>query len=452
MTSIRPAVTEPKGWLFPTAREFYLDNGAQVWAFDLPGQHVVSVDVVMDLPASCEPAELEGLGTIVARTSDEGSTKHPGAELAEAVESLGAEYGSSARMSSTVAQIDVPATRLHPALDLLAEIIWNPSHNEADIERHIGLRLAEIDQAKVHPGALVQLGMQRALLDQNTRIGRPTAGLPATIAAITRNDVVRYHQRWWRPDGATIIVAGSLPKNIEEIIAASFGAWEPGGRRPLHARTKTNTDAEKLIVIDRPDAVQADIRIGMIGPDRHHPDWAALQIAACALGGSFSSRLNTILREEKGYTYGAHASFHAYRDAGLFTMQTSCRTEVAADAVVEALRIADLSAKPFATEEITDARNYLLGIAPLTFATADAIADQASAMAAVGMSPLWLNAHQDRIATVTEAEATQAFTNQVCPDDLTTVICGAAEELVPALQAQGLNPTVWDSQPLFERS
>lgn len=450
MPAKRPAVGDPQGWLFPTAHEFVLDNGARVWAFDLPGQHVVSVDVVMDLPASCEPGELEGLGTIVARTSDEGSTRHPGAGLAEAVESLGAVYGASARMSSTVAQIDVPGTRLSPALDLLAEIIWNPSHDLADVQRHIDLRLAEIDQARVHPGALVQLGLQRALLDPTTRIGRPTAGLPGTVSAITQPDVVRYHQRWWRPDGATIIVAGSLGDDIADLVAASLEAWEPGGRRPLHARTHANPATGQVIVIDRPEAVQADIRIGMVGPDRHHPQWAALEIAGCALGGSFSSRLNTVLREEKGYTYGAHAGFHPYRDAGMFIMQTSCRTEVAADAVLEALRIADVAAAPFTTAEIVDARNYLLGIAPLTFATADAIADQASAMAAAGMSPLWINAHQARLATVGPEEATGAFIDQVDPAALTTVICGDADQLVPALNARGLITTVWASEDLFE--
>lgn len=452
MPATRPAVADPNGWQFPTAREFTLDNGARVWAFDLPGQHVVSVDVVMDLPASCEPEDLEGLGTIVARTSDEGSTLHPGSALAEAVESLGAVYGAYARMSSTVAQIDVPATRLSPALDLLAEIIWNPSHDPADVDRHIDLRLAEIDQARVHPGSLVQLGLQRALLDPGSRIGRPTAGLPGTVESITREDVVRYHQRWWRPDGATIIVAGSLSDDIADVVAESMGAWEPGGRRPLHQRTRANRATGQVIVIDRPEAVQADIRIGMVGPDRNDPQWAALDVAACALGGSFSSRLNTVLREEKGYTYGAHASFHPYRDGGMFVMQTSCRTEVAADAVMEALRIADLAAAPFTEAEITDARNYLLGIAPLTFATADAIADQASAMAGAGMSPLWINAHQARIATIRADEASQAFIDRVDPSALTTVICGDAEQLVPALNARGLITTVWDSEDLFARA
>ncbi len=446
----RPEIGTPRGWFFPDAHEFPLDNGAHVWIHDLPGQHVVSVAVVLDLPASCEPSRMEGLGMIVARTSDEGTLQYPGHQLAEAVESLGAVYGASARMSSTIVQLEVPSAKLAPALDLLAEIIWNPAHEACDIERHLALRTAEIDQARIHPGSLVQLGLQRALLASATRIGRPLGGLPETVRAITREEVIRYHQRWWRPDGATIIVAGSLPPNIDDLVAASFAGWEPGGRRALHQLTQPATPRPHAIVIDRPEAVQADIRIGAPGPDRHDPDWAALEVAACALGGSFSSRLNTVLREEKGYTYGAHASFHPYRNRGSFVIQTSCRTEVTADVVTEALRIADLTAAPLTSTEIIDARNYLLGIAPLHFATAGAIAGQSADMASAGLPTLWLNSHQQRVAAVDADAATESFTKVIDSGQLTTVICGDAEQLVPALTAKGLAPVVWSSEKLFE--
>ena len=175
----RPGVAEATAWSFPEPRQLLLNNGARVWLYELPSQHVVSCQVVLGIPLSCEPTDREGVATIAVRASDEGSHDHPGAQLAELVEDLGAIYGGAAGQGSTVCRLEVPSNRLAPALDLLAEIITQPAFASADVDRLVALRLAEIEQSMVRSAALVQLATQRAIYDPSFK----TRALEIMLAA-----------------------------------------------------------------------------------------------------------------------------------------------------------------------------------------------------------------------------------------------------------------------------
>lgn len=438
MITTRPAVGPARGWDFPQPRELWLNNGLRVWLFDLAGQHLISAQIILDAPLSCEPAGLEGVATIAVRGSDEGSLNYPGHRLAEAIEDIGATYGGSARLSATVCQLEVPGTRLAPALRLLGEIVQHPSYDPTDVARHVALRVAEIEQTMAHSTALAQLGFQRAIFDPNSRAGRPSAGQLATVKQIGRDDVASFHDRWWRPSGATLVLAGDLPPQVAAWAEEAFGQWTPVGAAPAVENIRPNPTAPVIWLIDRPDAVQTDLMIGSFAPGREDPRWAGLEVGACAMGGSFGSRLNQVLREERGYTYGAHAAFRALRQHGSFVMQASCRTEVAAEATATALDLLDVSGAEFTAAEIADARTYLLGIAPLHFQTADAIADQASVLASVGLPASWPIHNQTQLTAVTAETASAAFSEVVRPESLSIVMCGDAAQLSDDLAARGL--------------
>jgi predicted Zn-dependent peptidase len=437
-SSVRPQVRPAHVWTLQSPTETRLDNGARLWLYQLPGQYVISAQVVMDAPLSCEPAAVEGCATIAVRSSDEGSMLHPGSRLAEAVEDIGAIYAGTARQSSTVARMEVPVSQLAAALRLLAETVTQPAYEKADVDRHRDLRLAEIEQTLARSSALAQIGFQNAVFDAGCRVGRPAAGRISTVEAITRDDVIAFHDRWWRPDGATIILAGELPPDAAQLVDAAFGSWTPGNQRAAHEQTLANPAAPVVWVIDRPGSVQADLRIGGFGPDRRDPQWAALQVASCAIGGAFGSRLNRVLREELGYTYGAHAGFRPLRSHGSFVVQTSCRTEVAAPAARAAIDLLNVTDEPFTATEALDARTFLLGIAPLRFQTADAIADEASVLAGTGLPASWFNDQQAQIAAVSADQASAAFSAAVRPERLSVVLCGDADQLLTGLEAQGL--------------
>lgn len=434
----RPGIAATTPWRFPEPVVRQLGNGMATWAFHLPGQHVVSALLVLDVPLSAEPRDAEGIAAVTVNASDEGSLVHPGEELLDLMESAGAAYDASAGPSATVLGIDVPAPRLHQALPLLAEVARCPEHADADVERHLALRLAELEQLRISPPSLASLGLRQVLFDDSARAGRPQGGRAETLAAITPEMVRGFRARQWRPDGAVLVLAGELDDDVDAQVEALFGDWQPTGERAAHGVDLPAAAGTSGVVhlVDVPGAVQAEVRVGGIGVDRTSSDFAPLQVAANAIGGSFGSRLNTVLREEKGYTYGAHLSVHPGRLSGTWGLSTSVRTEVCADALADALAILAL-AEDLSADEVRDAVNNQLGIAPLRYDTAGAIASQAASLAAAGWGAEYVNLHFGRVAEVTPATATAAARRHLSLERARIVVAGDAAALRPQLEHAG---------------
>lgn len=439
----RPETTAATPWNFPQPTERSLPNGLRVWRFDLPGQHVVTATLVLDIPLSLEIPELEGIATIALRTSDEGTEQHPGQSLVDALESSGAAFDGGASASATICSVDVPSTRLESALPLFAEIVRSPRYDQTDVERHVALRLAELEQTMVNPPSLAALAVRRVLFDASSRESRPQGGLAATVSAVTPDLVQGFHHRHWRPDGATLVLAGDLPEGADELVDSAFGDWGSVSGAALHviptpAGVPTHSPDGRRIVhlLDVPGAVQTEIRVSGIGVDRTSLDFAPLQVAATAMGGSFGSRLNTVLREEKGFTYGVHFAVSPARLSGTWAVSASVRTEVTTEALDETLRIMALD-EDFTPDEIADAVNQQMGIAPLRYDTAGAIASQAATLAASGWEPDFVNLHLTRVGQVGAASASEAYRGIVRQDNQHVVLVGDADSLCPQLEAAG---------------
>lgn len=440
----RPQVRPAETWLYPQPRTRTLDNGLQVWLFDLPGQHVVSVELVLDVPLSLEPPELEGVATMALRCSDEGTPAHPGETLVEALESCGAAYQGQAAASATICSLDVPSTRLAQALPLFAEIVRAPSLETSDVERHVALRLAEIEQQLVNPGSLAALAVRRLLFEDDQRESRPQGGRAATVRRVETTAVHDFHRRWWRPAGATLVVAGDLGEDVDAVVDACFADWQGAEPRAQHtvalpaAPEALDEQGRRVVhLVDSPGTVQAEIRVTGLGVDRSNPNFGPLQVAATAMGGAFGSRLNLLLREERGYTYGAHFSVAPARMGGTWAVSTSVRNECAVEALGDTLACLQLDEDGFGIDEVADAVSYQVGIAPLRYDTAGAIAAQAATLAAAGWGPDFVNLHFARLAKVTPGSATSAYRSVVAPDRMHVVMVADAEALAPGLERAG---------------
>ena len=433
---IRPDVAPPAPWSFPVPERAALANGLDVLLFHRPGQHVISAGLVLDLPLGVEPRGLEGVATLALRCLDEGTHTHPGLSFSEALESEGAALAASAGLSATQVFLDVPARRLERALPLLAEAVIEPTLAAADVERHRDLRLAEIEQARANSAQRAGLEFRRATIDPASRAARAAGGEADSVAAITPGDVRRFHATHYGPGPWTLILAGDFAADPLPAIEAAFGGWSVA--TPAVAHERPAAAPPRLLVIDRPGAVQADVRIGRLGIGRGDPRWAALQIGTFALGGAFLSRLNKVLREERGYTYGVHVVNQPFREGGLSTLQGSFRTEVTGAAVAEALALLDVTSAPFTPSEISDAIAYAVGVAPLRYATASGVTEQVAGLAAAGLGPEYVDGYTQALRGVTPETATAAVGELLPPSGLTVVIVGDAAVLVEDLARAGV--------------
>jgi zinc protease len=432
----RPRIAPAAVWAFPAPTRARLSNGIEVMIFDLPGQHVISTHLVLDSPLNAERRDIEGVATICARTLDEGTLRHNGEEFAELLETEGAGFGVDLSLSGVQIILDVPASHLDRALELFAEAAMEPSLADRDVNRHVQLRLAEIEQAQANSSQAASIAFRAAVFEETKRASRMNGGEPETVSQVTQDVVEAFHRDHFGPTGATLVIAGDFVEDPVDVAERCLGSWRNEHQRRIVAEEPTPAHARAML-IDRPGAVQADIRYGSFGIDRLDPRWAPISIASYAMGGAFLSRLNAVLREEKGYTYGVRMNFSPLRTGGSFAVQGSFRTEVLVDALAITREMIKVDGVPFTNQEVTDAIAFFTGVSPLRYATADGVADQAATQCLAGLPDDYVDRSLAQLRSVTPEAATEAYRSVVHPEDLTLVVVGDAERLAEPLRASG---------------
>ncbi len=432
----RPEVGAPPRWRFGEPDRVWLDNGLQVLVCHRRGQYVASLCLSLDIPLDGEPDGLEGVATITQRCLDEGTLQHPGSSFAEALEDIGAVLDGSVSYSASQLYADVPVAKLAQALALIAEAIRSPQLDATEIERHCELRLAEIEQTKASSARTAQLAFRRACIPSRFRASRMAGGTEDSVSAITPAAVHAFHERHYRPEGATLIITGDLDHGVFAAAEAAFGDWVvPGTLAEVH-RSPTRRLPHRWL-IDRPGAVQADVRLGAFGIDRTDARWADVQVATHVVGGAFLSRLNRVLREERGFTYGVHLVNQPMRDGGLLAVQGSFRTEVVAEAISIAANLINLTEAPITEAEVAEAVSYHLGSAPLRYSTAQGVTQHLAALKAAGLTAEFIDANALALTQVTPTSATGALAELLPADRLSLVVVGDAAALRGPLAEAG---------------
>lgn len=433
----RPEVSAASPWTFPDSHHEQLDSGLRVVRVPIPGQQVVTVELGLDVPLTAEEPTQLGVASLVLTSSDEGTQKHPGAELAEAIESIGASYDGACGLTSSSVSIEVPRRHLDQALELLAEIITSSALADADVLRQMAQARAQLAQAAQNGPSLAGLAVSREVWPLGDRASRPIGGTATTLDAITPDDVRAFRDATWLPAGGVIVLAGD---GVDQVDLGAFSQWT-GARAGEAGKVRwdqlRNDGPTRVLLVDRPDAVQADVRIQTRVPGRQDPRWAALKVACGVLGGTFGSRLNTVLREQKGWSYGVSAMARALRDGGLVTVGGAFRAEVAAQAVRTALDLVDPASARLEEAEVRDARNHAVGVAPLQYDTAGAVASQVTTLEMAGLTGEWVDQLMADTAAVTADRANRAW-HELLPASAWRVgIAGPAATLGPALEEAG---------------
>lgn len=434
----RPPVGPPAPWSFPAPVLGRLVNGVRIVAFDVPGAALGAVSVVVDAPLADEPAAREGVATIVANTLDEGTAARTGEQFSDEVALLGADYGASVGRSATVLTLDVAAAELPAGLALVAEALTTPAFPDAEVSRHVALRLAGIAQQDSVASHRASRALAAACFAPSERASRPGGGTAATVAPVTRTDVAEWYAAAFTPRRTTVVVAADLAGTDPlDLVDRALGSWEAGSAGPSPEPVAPASVAASVTVLDRPGSVQSALALGLAGPDRSAPDWPSLLVAAHALGGGISSRLMQSLREDLGYTYGIGARFAPFRAGGQFVVSTAVDTATTGPAldqiraVVDAFRSGGLRA-----DERDDAVDFYLGASPLRFQTARALVDQAAGLLADGLPADWLNVLRAALPAVTAEGAAEAFAAAV--PELAVVVVGDAETVADPVRALGL--------------
>jgi zinc protease len=439
--SARPAPGQPRKYEFPHFERTVLKSGLQVITVDVPNRPLVSANLLIRRGAADEPADLAGATIMTARAMSEGTKRYPGVELIEAGERLGATLHVDASWDAFTVAVEVAASRLGAALELLAELVENPTFPEPDVARLREERLNDLLQVKADPRRRVDQAFTATIYTPDSPYGRAAGGDEESVPRLTPDVLRATHRTVLDPRRAAVVVGGDLaglnvPRLVEEKLG-SFGG-ESAAHKPVPALPLAASAVDRPIVrfYHRPGSVQTELRIGHVGLSRSAPDFHAVQVMAAILGGLFNSRLQMNLREEKGYTYGIGAGFDMRRGAGPFSVRTAVQTAATVPSITESLlELRRIRETAVTAAELAAARDYLVGVFPLRFETPGAVVGALGGLFVHELPDDELTRYRAEVEAVTIDAVQQAARDHIHMDRLAIVAVGDADAVSAELKA-----------------
>ncbi|MFL4907505.1 M16 family metallopeptidase [Streptomyces sp. MMS24-I2-30] len=442
----QPRAGEAKPWAFPAPERGTLDNGLSVLRCHRPGQRIVAVEVLLSAPLDAEPAGLDGVATIMARAFSEGTDRHSAEEFAAELERAGATLDAHADHPGVRLSLEVPASRLAKGLGLLSDALRAPAFADSEVERLVRNRLDEIPHELANPARRAAKELSKELFPAASRMSRPRQGTEETVAKIDAAAVRAFYERHVRPATATAVAVGDLTGiDLDALLDESLGAWTGATSEPRPVPSASADDHGRVVIVDRPGAVQTQLLIGRVGSDRHDRVWPAQVLGTYCLGGTLTSRLDRVLREEKGYTYGVRAFGQVLRSAPDGTGASLLAISGSVDTPNTGPALADLWTvlRTLAAEGLTDAERdvavqNLVGVAPLKYETAAAVASTLADQVEQYLSDDYQATLYQQLAATGTVEATAAVVNAFPVDGLVTVLVGDAAQIKEPVEALGI--------------
>ncbi|MFD2766503.1 M16 family metallopeptidase [Micromonospora eburnea] len=413
--------------------------GGQVVAAHLPGQNLAVALLLLDGGAGREPVGKEGLGAVLAKALEEGTAQRDATAYALAIEALGTELVTGLDWDSFQVSVQVPVDRLSAAVELLAEAVRTPKLDPADVRRVRDDEATALRMDWANPGPRADAVLRAELFGAENRWGRPMYGDPESVAAIEVDDVTVFHSEWFIRPG-TLVVAGDLDRiDLDALGAAAFagtagGPVEKGG--PIEVALP---DRRRVILVDRPGSVQSTLRIGHPSPHRAHPDHVPMTLAGTVLGGAFTSRLNHLIREVHGYTYGIRGDFASSRRFGRFAISSGVQTAVTAPALVEAVGEVSRTQLTGVTEdELAVARSWRAGQLSVELQTPRAIVSALTTLVVHDLPDDYHARLREALLAADVDQVSAAAAAHLHPESLTVVVEGDSALIRDELVAAGL--------------
>ncbi len=447
VNAARPTPGHPRPYEFPAFRRSVLSNGLSVIVAPMAGRPLVTASLVVRNGAADDPQVDAGATVLAARALSEGTQRYDAVALVEATERLGAGLHADAGWDASTVSVEVPVARFEPALALLAELAEHPAFPPREVDRLREERLNDLLQARAEPRRRVEEAFIRTIYAPSTPYHLPSGGVAETVEQLDAGRLAAAWARGFDPAQMTLIVAGDVdgaggrdPVEIAESLLAGWTA-APGATAGGSISSESAIDSLQIKLLDRPGSVQTEIRVGHVGVPRRIDDFAGLSVMSAILGGLFNSRLNMKLREEKGYTYGASASFDPRRAAGPFAARVAVNTEVTVPALVDLLaELSRIREAPVTAAELAAARDFLVGVFPLRFETPGPVVGAIGGMVVHRLPDDELATYRSRIEAVGADDVLAIARARIHPEHSAIVMVGDATRIAAELEAAAIGP------------
>jgi len=421
----------------PELREARLDNGATVIVAPRPGVPLAAARLFVRAGSGLDPPGRFGLAHLVSTVARRGAGRRSGAGIDALVESLGADLGGDAEEDATVYALTAPAELLERLLGVLVDVVASPTFPAPEFDRLRRRELASLARDSDEPATLAERAVFTAAYGDHP-YGHPVEGRTRDLTRLRRADVRAFHERWYLPAISTLVVVGPVDAGaVMDLARDRLERWRAAGEPPPEI-ARAERGPRRVVIVDKPDVTQTQIRIAGTALPRSSPDYFPAVVANAVLGGGFTSRLVEAIRVNRGLSYGVRTRFAMSRSAGLFLFSSFTKNETAGELVEVAFEEMGRFCEEGATaQEVTRATNYLAGLFPLALETHDQWADRLCDARICGYGLEEVQEYRERVRAVGPDEIRDVARRHLPLAGGVVLAVGPAKRVAPQLERFG---------------
>jgi zinc protease len=429
----------PKKVTLPPYKEFTLENGLTVYVMETREVPLVTVRLLMPAGSAHDIAGKEGIANLTARMLLKGAAGKTAEEIAESIEGIGGRLEAEASRDYTIIEGDFIARDLEKAIGVLGDVVLSPDFPGEEHEREKSIVSAEIRRTKESPYSFASRQFNW-ILGGDHPYAHPVEGSEKSITALTRDDVVDFHRIYYRPAGAILAIVGDVDaKKALNMLKKRFGGWKgaTAGSRVAKLAEK-RYPGRKVVVINKSDATQSQIRIGNVAVGRDSPYYFQLSVASNILGGGFTSRLMREIRVVRGLSYGARSIVRQMKEGGIFFIVTYTKNETLREALDVALaELEKLRTVAVDDEELEASERYISGLFPFELETNDQLARWLTELSFYGLGKEFVENYRSKIDEVTSGEVQEVAQKYFHADDCMILLLTNYEAVKDQLEGLG---------------
>jgi zinc protease len=432
-----PAAGAPKAFQFPNAATKTLSNGLRVFVVSDHAEPSIAAQLLIMSAGSIQDSPtMPGIAEMAANMLTQGTEKRSAKEIADSIDFVGGSLGASAGKDATTVSLNIVKKDLDLGFDLMSDVVLHPAFQADELERQRQQLLSGLVQQYQDPDYLASVAFARVVYN-GSPYGLPGEGTAETVQKFDRDQLAKFYAANYAPNQSFLAITGDITP--EQAFAAAekyFGAWPKVANTAVVPPAPTAQSGQHIWLIDKPDAVQTQIRAGKLGIRRGDPNYIPVEVMNRIFGGGYNSRLNTEVRVKKGLTYGANSTFSPHKYTGAFLVGTYTRTA----ATVETTKlvvdlVSQMSSGEVTPQEMNFARDYLAGVYPIQSETAEQVAGRILTVAAFDLPADFNTTYPDKIRSVTSAQVKEMAQKYLSTKDFDIVLAGNVSAFRDALKA-----------------
>ncbi|MDH3839619.1 MAG: insulinase family protein, partial [Chromatiales bacterium] len=455
----RSALPEPASFPsvdFPEFERARLDNGMEVVVVSRGAIPVVGFTMLLDAGYAADQAGTMGTSSLAMSVLDEGTRKRSALEISEQLALLGASIGSGSNLDNSSVSLNALKENLDESMEIYADVILNPEFPEAEFERLRKLQLAAIQREKVTPMSMALRVLPGLLYGSDHAYSLPFSGsgTEASVMSLTRDDLVSYHDTWFKPNNATMVVVGDTTlAEVMPKLERYFGAWEPGPVPQKNIATVSQSNGGTVYLLDRPDSEQTVIIAGRLVAPKANDNEIGIQTANDIFGGDFTSRINLNLREDKHWTYGARSLLVDSKGQRPFLVYAPVQADKTIESMQEIAReFRDIRGDRPPTEvEIVEVTDETIRALPGRWETNGAVTGDLVQILRFGLPDDYWDGYPDALRNLQPEQVEQGVASIIDPNEMVWVVVGDRVKIEEAIRTSGIGELRYldaDGEPL----